>query len=86
MTSSRRSSQPRDQTQVSHIAGGFFTSRTTKEDQEASSLGIIHSWKSVTQFTLKKKKKKGGFSHSLHRKKVQKDSEKERRVRIRAEA
>ena len=23
---SRRSSQPRDQTQVSHIAGGFFTS------------------------------------------------------------
>ena len=26
---SRRSSQPRDQTQVSHIAGGFFTSRAT---------------------------------------------------------
>ena len=25
MPSSRRSSQPRDQTQVSHIAGGFFT-------------------------------------------------------------
>ena len=25
MTSSRGSSQPRDQTQVSHIAGGFFT-------------------------------------------------------------
>ena len=28
---SRRSSQPRDQTQVSHIAGGFFTSWTTRE-------------------------------------------------------
>ena len=30
---SRGSSQPRDQTQVSHIAGGFFTSRTTREAQ-----------------------------------------------------
>ena len=30
---SRESSQPRDQTQVSHIAGGFFTSRATKEVQ-----------------------------------------------------
>ena len=29
--SSRGSSQPRDQTQVSHIAGGFFTSWTTRE-------------------------------------------------------
>ena len=57
MTSSRWSSQPRDQTEVSHIAGRFFTSRATKEAQEASSLGIIHSCKSVTQFTLKKKKK-----------------------------
>ena len=28
---SRRSSQPRDQTQVSHIAGGFFTSWATRE-------------------------------------------------------
>ena len=28
------SSQPRDQTHVSHIAGGFFTSRATKEAQE----------------------------------------------------
>ena len=27
----RVSSQPRDQTQVSHIAGGFFTSWATKE-------------------------------------------------------
>ena len=28
---SRGSSQPKDQTQVSHIAGGFFTSRATQE-------------------------------------------------------
>ena len=31
---SRASSQPRDQTQVSHIAGGFFTSWATREAQE----------------------------------------------------
>ena len=31
---SRGSSQPRDWTQVSHIAGRFFTSQTTKEVQE----------------------------------------------------
>ena len=31
---SRGSSQPRDQTQVSHIAGGFFTSWATREAQE----------------------------------------------------
>ena len=31
---SRGSSQPRDQTQVSHIAGGFFTSCATREAQE----------------------------------------------------
>ena len=30
---SRRSSQPRDWTQVSHIAGGFFTSWATREAQ-----------------------------------------------------
>ena len=29
------SSQPRDQTQVSHIAGGFFTSWATREAKEA---------------------------------------------------
>ena len=28
------SSQPKDQTQVSHIAGGFFTSWATREAQE----------------------------------------------------
>ena len=31
---SRRSSQPRGQTQVSCIAGGFFTSWATREAQE----------------------------------------------------
>ena len=31
---SRRSSQPRDQTQVSHIVGWFFTSWATREAQE----------------------------------------------------
>ena len=31
MPSSRGSSQPRDQTQVSHIAGGFFTVWATRE-------------------------------------------------------
>ena len=31
---SRGSSQPRDQTQVSHSAGRFFTSWTTREAQE----------------------------------------------------
>ena len=31
---SRVSSQPRDQTQVSSIAGGFFTSGATREAQE----------------------------------------------------
>ena len=31
---SRGSSQLRDQTQVSHIAGGFFTSWATREVQE----------------------------------------------------
>ena len=30
----QESSQPRDQTQVSHIAGGFFTSRATRKVQE----------------------------------------------------
>ena len=30
---SRGSSQPRDRTQVSHIAGGFFTSWATREAQ-----------------------------------------------------
>ena len=35
---SRGSSQPRDQAQVSHIAGGFFTSWATREAQDNSLL------------------------------------------------
>ena len=31
---SRGSSQPRDRTQVSHLAGGFFASGATREAQE----------------------------------------------------
>ena len=31
---SKESSQPKDQTQVSHIAGRFFTNCVTKEAQE----------------------------------------------------
>ena len=31
---SRKSSQPRDQTQVSHVAGRYFTSWATREAQE----------------------------------------------------
>ena len=34
MPFSRGSSQPRDQTQVSRIAGGFFTDEATREAQE----------------------------------------------------
>ena len=34
MPSSRGSSQPKDQTQVSHIAGRFFTIQATREAQE----------------------------------------------------
>ena len=39
----RGSSQPRDQTQVSHIAGGFFTSWTTREAHEYWSTGILEA-------------------------------------------
>ena len=42
MSSSRGSSQPRDQTQVSRIADRFFTIWTTREDQEPPGLGLIH--------------------------------------------
>ena len=37
---SRGSSQPRDRTQVSCIAGGFFTSWATMEDQAYLGLGV----------------------------------------------
>jgi len=43
MPSSRGSSQPRDQTQVSRIAGGFFTIWATREAQECWSGYLIPS-------------------------------------------
>ena len=39
---SRGSSQPRDQTQVSCIAGRFFTSWATREAQEYTRVGSLH--------------------------------------------
>ena len=42
----RRSSQPKDQTQVSHIAGGFFTSWATRESSWVQSFqhrNFLHS-------------------------------------------
>ena len=51
MPSSRESSQPRDQTQVSGIAGGFFTKTAGKPKIR---LAIIKN----KQTTTKKKKKK----------------------------
>ena len=41
MPSSRGSSQPRDWTQVSYIAGGFFTTWATREAQKDLILYII---------------------------------------------
>ena len=40
MSSSRGSSQPRDWTQVSHIAGGFFNIWATKEAHENQSQSL----------------------------------------------
>ena len=34
MPSSKESSQPKDQTQISHISGGFFTIWNTRKAQE----------------------------------------------------
>ena len=38
---SRGSSQPRDRTQVSRIAGGFFTSWATREDYKSTVLQFL---------------------------------------------
>ena len=58
---SRGSSQPRDQTQVSHIAGGFFTSWATRE-----AWGHTLSWvRTMNEWITNKGKKTGtGFSWS----------------------
>ena len=41
MPSSRRASQPRDWTQVSHIAGGFFNVWATREAQTCNTFPVI---------------------------------------------
>ena len=41
MPSSRGSSQPRDRTQVSHIAGGFFIGWATREVHGVGSLSLL---------------------------------------------
>ena len=50
MTSSRGSSQPRDQTQVSLTAGGVFTVWATREAHRKSTDNIIFSGKRLNAF------------------------------------
>ena len=53
MSSSRISSQPRDQTQVSHIAGWFFTNWATRKALLAPSVQLLsHVWLFATPWTL----------------------------------
>ena len=47
MPSSRGSSQPRDHIQVSHIAGGFFTSWATRETQRFPKKLRVTIWSSM---------------------------------------
>ena len=47
---SRGSSQPRDQTQVSRIAGGFFTSWATRETHVTDSVSSVQSLSHVRLF------------------------------------
>ena len=55
---SRGSFQPRNQTQVSRIAGGFFTSWATREALKAGNMSSIPGWGTkVPQVSAKKKKK-----------------------------
>ena len=50
VSSSRGSSQPRGQTQVSHIAGGFFTSWATRKALcRVVNLCVTYSWLSVSE-------------------------------------
>ena len=48
---SRGYSQPRDRTQVSYVASGFFTSWTTREAQDICSMNIF-SWFIASLFTF----------------------------------
>ena len=65
---SRGSSQPRDQTQVSHIAGRFFTSWATREAQEV--LFVRRLYLHDTSFKKFVFKKLFGCSRSLSKHKV----------------
>ena len=48
---SRRSSQPRDQTQISHTAGGFFTSWASREALPMPTLNQLHAlWEQMPHF------------------------------------
>ena len=51
---SRGSSQPRNQTQVSRIAGRFFTSWATRQGWEEDLISILHSLRLFDFFTLHK--------------------------------
>ena len=55
MPSSRGSSQPRDWTQISHIAGGFFTVWTTREAQNPHQARSEHQHRNapLLPFTIK---------------------------------
>ena len=61
---SRGSSQPRDWTQVSCIAGGFFTIWVTRKDQRVNRYAVkliclyVSIWLNITNTTTKKKKRK----------------------------
>ena len=65
LPSSRGSSQPRDRTQISHIAGGFFTDWATMEaqflTQSPESLGV--SWVIRASFVLNRATLAGPLGH-----------------------
>ena len=82
MPSSRRSSHPRDRTTSPTLQADSLPAELTKEARKPP---VSRNYPFL-QISYSVYKKKGGFSHGLHRKKVQKDNEKERRVRIRAKA
>ena len=74
MASSRGSSQPRDQTQVSHISGGFFTMWATREAHEVAqihhqkgilmqlSYQLLSAWWWTSQLWIRQLVKRRGIS------------------------
>ena len=57
--------QPRDRTQVSHIAGGFFTSWATREAQQVMNRQVYlereKSWRIETQCMIKNAREGDSF-------------------------